>query len=98
MATSTVPPPAHASQKSPDLEISHVPAVVRGADHGGALVTVVTALPGLRPTTRAWERAYRLSVGYTHHPIGLCRNVSDRSFGQSSTAQSGTLAASPLEA
>jgi hypothetical protein len=52
MATSSAPPPAHASQKSPVLEISHVPAVVRGEGHSIALLTVVMVLPRSGVATR----------------------------------------------
>jgi hypothetical protein len=61
MATSNAPPPAHASQKSPALEISHVPAVARGEGEGHAiaLLTVVMALPRVGLAARTWREHTR---------------------------------------
>jgi len=62
-----VPPPAHASQKSPDLEMSHVPVVVRGAGHfrgeghsSALLIVVMQMLPILNRPSFSYGRSREL--------------------------------------
>jgi hypothetical protein len=45
MAISSTPPPAHATQKSPDFDMSHVPASDRGAGHSNVPLIVVIVVP-----------------------------------------------------
>jgi hypothetical protein len=48
MASNNTPPPAHATQKSADLEMSHAPVVGRRAGHSNVPLIVVIVRPGSR--------------------------------------------------